>query len=61
MSVLIAGSAWPAARQAARAWYHAAHLALYADPAMRYDIRHYLFTGHGWSLVRYDCNPDEGI
>ena len=48
-------------RATERAWYHAAHLALYADPEMHRDIRHYLFTGNGWSLVRSDCSPDQGL
>lgn len=38
-------------------WHHAWHEAGLADPAMRADIRRYLFagTGHDWSLVNYDC------
>jgi len=44
-----------------RAWLHAWHAAQYADPEMRRDIHRWLRTRRGWSLVRYDCNPDEGL
>ena len=38
-----------------RAWYHAWHLARYADPDLRYAIRHYLYTGSGWSVIPWEC------
>ena len=46
---------WQAAYRAA--WQAARH----AGPEMRADIDRWLFTDHGWSLVRHDCNPDEGL
>ena len=39
------------------AWHHAWHEANFADPQMRTDIHHWLFTDHGWSAVAYDCQP----
>ena len=41
------------------AWHHAWHMAGYADPEMRYSIRHYLWTDRTWSAVGYDCYPEE--
>ena len=50
------------ARATERAWYHAWHLAGYADTmpgdSMRWNIRRYLQSGRGWSHVAHDCNPD---
>ena len=45
---------WQAAYRAA--WQAARH----AGPGMRADIDRWLFTDHGWSLVRSDCDPQAG-
>ena len=46
---------WRAARE--HAWDAARH----ADPVLRRDIDTWINAERGWSLVRYDCNPDEGL